>query len=98
RTDVYGMLGFLIFSAAIIVLGESNRGGFTARSRLASIVESSGDAIVAKDLNGVITSWNGGAEQIFGYSAEEVIGKPISIIAAPDRASEMPKILERIKN
>jgi PAS domain S-box-containing protein len=98
RTDVYGLLGFVVFSAAIIVLGESNRRGFAARSRLASIVESSVEAIVGLSLDGVISSWNRGAGQIFGYSAEEVIGKPISVIAASDRLDEIPKLLERIKN
>jgi PAS domain S-box-containing protein len=65
---------------------------------LASIVESSEDAIISKDIHGVITSWNRGAERIFGYTASEVIGKPISIIAAPDRLDEMPRILDRICN
>ena len=65
--------------------------------RLAAIVEFSDDAIISKDVNGIVTTWNESAQRIFGYSAEEMIGKPIAIIAAPDRPDEMPKILERIK-
>src|SRR5712672_3422412 len=59
-----------------------------AALRLAAIIESSDDAIVGKDLDGIITSWNGGAERIFGYSAEEAIGQPITLIVPPDRQSE----------
>ncbi len=65
---------------------------------LGSIVESSGDAIIAKDLNGITTSWNSGAERIFGYSAEEMIGRPISALAPPGRENEMTLILDRIRN
>src|SRR5262249_47588545 len=64
---------------------------------LASIVESSDDAIIGKDTNGIITSWNRGAERIFGYSAVEAIGHPVSMLAPPGQADEMPKILDRIK-
>jgi PAS domain S-box-containing protein len=52
---------------------------------------------VSKDLNGVIKSWNKGAERIFGYRQSEMIGKPISVLAPPDRSDEMSEILERIK-
>jgi PAS domain S-box-containing protein len=55
-----------------------------AAQRLAAIIESSDDAIVSNDLAGIITTWNGGAERIFGYLAEEVIGKPITILSPPD--------------
>jgi PAS domain S-box-containing protein len=68
-----------------------------ATHRIASIVESSEDAIVTKGLNGIIKSWNNGAERIFGYVAEEVIGKPVTILIPPDRQNEEPRILERIK-
>ena len=64
---------------------------------LAAIVASSEDAIISKDLHGVITSWNTGAERLFGYTAAEAIGQPITLIAAPERLEEMPQILERIK-
>jgi len=68
------------------------------RSRwLASIVEFSDDAIVSKDLNGVIKTWNKGAERIFGYLAKEVVGKPITILIPPDRHDEEPVILGRIR-
>jgi PAS domain S-box-containing protein len=64
---------------------------------VAAVVESSDDAIVTKDLSGIITSWNRGAEQIFGYKAKEVIGKPITILIPPDYPNEEPEILERIR-
>ena len=64
---------------------------------LASIVESTDDAIISKDLNGIITSWNTAAQRILGYSHEEAIGQPISIIAPSDRLDEMPRILAEIK-
>jgi PAS domain S-box-containing protein len=64
--------------------------------RLASIVEFSDDAIVSKDLDGVIISWNRGAERLFGYRADEVIGKPIAILIPVDRLDEETEILDRI--
>jgi PAS domain S-box-containing protein len=64
---------------------------------LASIVEFSDDAIVSKNLDGIITSWNRGAERVFGYLAEEVIGKPIAILIPPERYHEENVILERIR-
>jgi PAS domain S-box-containing protein len=68
------------------------------RSRwLASIVESSDDAIVSTSLDGAITSWNRGAERIFGYVAEEVVGKSITMLLPPDRRDEEPAILNRIR-
>jgi PAS domain S-box-containing protein len=67
------------------------------QARLAAIVESSDDAIISKSLEGIIQTWNRGAERIFGYTAEDVIGKHISILAVPDHVDEMPKILERVR-
>jgi PAS domain S-box-containing protein len=64
---------------------------------LASIVESSDDAIVSKNLDGIITSWNSGAERVFGYTAEEAIGQPITIVIPQDRQDEERVILTRIR-
>jgi PAS domain S-box-containing protein len=64
---------------------------------LASIVETSNDAIVSKDLNGIITSWNRGAERLFGYAAEEMIGKSITTLIPPERQNEEPEILDRVR-
>ena len=66
-------------------------------ARLAAIVQSSDDAIVAKDLNGIITSWNGSAERIFGYTEEEVLGKSITIIIPPELQAEEKQILTRLR-
>lgn len=65
--------------------------------QLAAIVEGSDDAILTKDLNGIITSWNRGAERIFGYSAEEVIGQSVTLLIPPERQDEEPEILDRIR-
>ncbi len=66
-------------------------------TQLAAIVESSEDAIIGKSLDGIIMSWNKGAEKIYGYSESEVIGKPISIVIPPERADEVLQIIKKIK-
>src|SRR6202521_820877 len=68
--------------------------GEEARRTLAAIIESSGDAIISKDLSGKITSWNEAAQRLFGYAPEEVIGKPVTILIPPERHGEEPRILE----
>jgi PAS domain S-box-containing protein len=65
--------------------------------QLAAIVESSDDAIISKDLHGVILTWNRGAQRVFGYTAEEVIGKPVTVLIPPDRIDEERGILARIR-
>jgi PAS domain S-box-containing protein len=67
-----------------------------AQRRLAAIVESSGDAIVSKDLNGIVTSWNPAAEKMFGHSANEMIGRSITIVIPPELQADEQRILETI--
>lgn len=68
------------------------------QNRLALIVDSSQDAIIGKNLDGIVTHWNKGAEEMYGYSAPEMIGRPISALAPPDRTDEIPEILKKIRN
>jgi two-component system sensor kinase FixL len=82
--------GILIESVRHTVAEEMN-------SRLAAIVTSSDDAIIGKTLDGIVTDWNSGAEAIFGYTAAEAIGKPLSMLLPPGQDNEMVGILQRIK-
>jgi PAS domain S-box-containing protein len=75
----------------------AERGQELAAQRLAAIVEWSDDAILSTDLNGIITSWNRGAERLFGYTEEETLGKPVTILMPPKRQNEEPAILARIR-
>jgi PAS domain S-box-containing protein len=68
-----------------------------AAAQLAAIVEYSGDAIATKNLDGIIQTWNAGAERLFGYKAAEIIGQPVTILLPPDRLHEEAEILERIR-
>jgi PAS domain-containing protein len=78
-------------------LDERLRLAMDARAHLAAIVESSDDAIISKSLEGIIQSWNAGAQRIFGYTAEEAIGKPILMLLPPDRKDEEIGILKRLR-
>ena len=87
--------GNKLFTAIVRDITEATRARETS-SKLAAIVESSDDAIISKTLNGIITSWNPGAEKLFGYSAAEVLGKPVLMIIPPDLRKEEEDILARI--
>jgi PAS domain S-box-containing protein len=78
-------------------LGAKGLSGDRAALHYAAIVEHSDDAILSKDLNGVITSWNNGAQRLFGYTAEEAVGRPVTILIPADRINEEPMILDRIR-
>ena len=67
------------------------------QQRYAAIIESSEDAVVSKNLDGVITSWNSGAERLFGYTAAEAIGRPVTMLIPPERIDEEPGIIARIR-
>jgi PAS domain S-box-containing protein len=94
-TPLYDAAGTLVGAVNLLVDIRDCQRAEQFVQRLASIVEFSDDAIISKDLNGVITSWNRGAERLFGYRADEVIGKPITILIRLDRLDEESGILER---
>jgi PAS domain S-box-containing protein len=82
---------------ASIVDVTDRRGVRDARTLLASIVDSSLDAIVTKDLDGIVTSWNTAAERLYGYTAEEMVGKPIRLLIPPERQAEEDDILAGLR-
>ncbi|MDQ4063747.1 MAG: PAS domain S-box protein [Actinomycetota bacterium] len=67
------------------------------QARLAAIVQSSDDAIIGKTLDGIITSWNRGAERLYGYSADEVVGQHVSILVPPDYPDDVPNLLQKLR-
>jgi len=89
--------GEIIGTSAIAPYFTAGRSARDSRERLASVLESSDDAIIGKGLDGTITSWNRGAEDMFGYSASEALGKSIEMLLPPERANEELDILARIK-
>jgi PAS domain S-box-containing protein len=95
-TPIYNASGKLIGAINIVVDITDRKQAEAVMAQMAAIVESSDDAIISKDLNGNIVSWNKGAEKLFCYTAAEVIGKSVMTLFPPDRTVEEPQILERI--
>jgi PAS domain S-box-containing protein len=92
-----GAVATLTSAVDLLVEIDSRHKTQLGLQQLATVAETSEDAIITKDMNGIITSWNKAAERIFGYSADEVIGKPVSVLIPPDRPDEEPTILERLR-
>src|SRR5205807_6144972 len=102
QNDSLFALQFFMGVAALTALTlaasvSEQRQAEATRAYLADIVDSSDDAIIGKTLEGIVASWNRGAERIFGYTAEEVLGQPITMLIPPDRVDEEPKIIDRLR-
>ena len=96
-TPIYDASGAMIGAVNMLVDITDRKRNESAVQHLASIVESSDDAIISKDLGGIISSWNIGAERLFGYLAEEAIGKHISILIPPHLLQEEETIIDRVR-
>jgi PAS domain S-box-containing protein len=96
-TPLHDRAGNLTGAVNILVDITNRKQAEEAASYLQAIIQSSDDAIVSKDLNGIITSWNPGAERLFGYTAEETIGRSIRLIIPPDHQAEEDEVLARVR-
>jgi PAS domain S-box-containing protein len=96
-TPLYDDEGVFVGAVNMLIDISDRKRAEVDAQRLISIVESTDDAVVSKDLDGIITSWNRGAERVFGYTAEEVVGKSVTILIPADRMNEEPEILARIR-
>ena len=96
-TPFYDPSGSLVGAVNVLVDVSEHQRAERVERRLAAIVESSDDAIISKDLNGIIATWNKAAERLFGYAADEVVGKSITIVIPPERRHEEIGILDRIR-
>src|SRR4030095_3366057 len=94
---IFGPRGELLGVVLVFRDVTEQRDAEITAQRFAAIVQGSDDAIIGKDLRGIVTSWNQGAEGIFGYSAQEMIGQSITRLIPADRQEEEPRIIERLK-
>lgn len=96
-TPLYDSSGVMVGAVNMLLDITDRKRSEQDAQRLAAIIESSGDAIISKDLNGIITSWNPAAERIFGYLAEEIIGKSILVLIPPQYQDEETRIIDRVR-
>ena len=89
---------FMVIGAVVSFLSDRMQQDAGMCLRFVSMVESSNDAVIGKTLDGIITDWNSGAEQLYGYTAREVMGKPINLLTPPDRPDEVPRLISRIRS
>jgi len=94
-SNVYGVNGTSIVQCNIRDISE-RRSGFQREIEMTRIIDSASDAIVGKDLNGIVTCWNKGAEKIYGYTKDEIVGKSISLLAPSDSKNEIQEILAKV--
>ena len=97
-TPIFDEHGEILLAVNIFRDVTESRRAEQERARLAAIVQSSDDAIIGKTLDGIITNWNPGAQKIYGYSAEETVGQPVSMLAPPELSDEIPAILQKVRS
>jgi PAS domain S-box-containing protein len=96
-TPLHDASGVLIGAVNMLVDITERKRAEAAVAHLAAIVADGDDAFISKDLNGIVTSWNKAAEDIFGYTADEMIGQPVTLLIPPGQLNEEPEILERVR-